>query len=195
MKRIILFLSLALLPAAHAEPLNYDYVYLSSNDAEGDTGDSGETAGAFWEFAETLHLFGSYDTGGNYTGSGSNPAWDYDTRTIRAGAGGHYLLGTRFMLAPSIAVLRSRREVYAPALGTRMEYTDTGYGVQLDLRYAVADWIELTAGARSSRIFDDTRSDFLGGIIFHPTDWLAMGVVRHEGEDDASTEFTVRWYY
>lgn len=184
---------LAPLPVA-AEPLNYDYVYLSSNNTEGSADNGGETAGGFWEFAETLHLFGSYDEGGNYSNTGSNPNWDYETRTMRAGVGAHYLLGTRFMLAPSVAVLRSRREIYIPNSG-QMEYSDTGYGMQLDLRYAVSNWLELTAGARSSRIFEDTRSDFVGGIIFHPTDWLAAGIVRHEGDDSAATEFTVRWYY
>ncbi|HEX6930337.1 MAG TPA: hypothetical protein VF267_13865 [Gammaproteobacteria bacterium] len=197
MKRTILFL-LALLPGvAYSEPLNYDYVYLSANDTETDGGneDSGETFGGFWSFADTLHLFASYDDAGAYTGAGSNPAWRYETRTLRAGIGGHYLIGKRMMIAPSIAVLRADREISAPAWTAPLESTDTGYGAQLDLRYAVTNWFELTAGGRYSRVFDAGNEEFVGGLLFHPTDWLALGALYHEGEDRSSTELTVRWYY
>jgi len=197
MKTIILLVLVLFAPALHAEPLNYDYLYFSSNDTESDSGQDtgGEAFGGFWEFADTLHLFGSYDDAGSYTGTGANPLWQYDTRTLRAGIGGHYLLGTRVMLAPSIAVLHARREINASDWNGLRKYTDTGYGMQLDLRYAVANWLELTAGSRTSRIFGENETDLVGGIIFHPTHWLALGAIYHDSDSQSGAELTVRWYY
>ena len=199
MKRILLYtLALALLPAtAMSEPLNYDYVYLSANDTRTDSGndDRGDTLGGFWSFADTLHLFGSLDDAGAYAGAGANAAWKYETRTLRAGIGGHYLLGKRVMIAPSIAVLRAEQEISAPAWTTARERSDTGYGAQVDLRYAVTSAFELTVGGRYSRLFDDNSTEGVGGILYHATDWLALGALYHEGERSESTELTVRWYY
>lgn len=194
MKRIcVLALALLALPAA-AEPLSYDYVYLSSSDAQsdGNQDSGGEAFGGFWEFADTLHLFGSWDDGA-YSTAGGDPSWQYETRSLRAGVGGHYLLGSRFMLAPSVAVIRAEREVTAPDW-TR-EYTDTGYAVQLDARYAVTNWFELMAGSRSSRVFDASDTEFVGGVVFHPTDWLAVGASYRESDVQHGTELVLKWYY
>lgn len=194
-KKLLLLVLLSPAAPCGAEPLNYDYVYLSTNDTESDNGaeNSGETLGGFWSFADTLHLFGSIDDAGAYTGLAQNPAWDYDTKTIRAGIGGHWLLGKQTMLAPSIAVLRSEVEVSAASF-TR-KYTDTGYGAQLDVRHALTNWFELTAGARYTHLFDEGTTELVGGVLFHPTNWLALGALYHEREEAASTELTVRWYY
>lgn len=194
----ILLAAIALAPfAVAAEPLDYDYVYLSSNDTETDDGreTDGDVFGGFWSFTDTLHVFASYDDAGAYTGSGENPLWDYDTRTLRAGIGGHYLLGERTMIAPALAVLRSEVEISAPAWTEPREVSDTGYGVQLDLRHAVTDWFELTAGGRYADVFDNGTTELVGGVVFHPTTWLALGALYHEGDDRNSTELTVRWYY
>lgn len=198
MKHARLLMVLVLLPfAVAAEPLNYDYLYLSANDTETDDGSEseGETFGGFWSFADTLHLFASYDDAGAYAGSGANPGWDYDTRTLRAGIGGHWLIDERTMIAPAVAVLHARADVTAPAWTYAREYTDTGYGVQLDLRHALADWFELTAGGRYSEVFDGDATEFVGGVVFHPTDWLALGALYHDGDARTGTELTVRWYY
>lgn len=194
MKRLLLLACLAPL-AALAEPLSYDYVYLSSNDSSNDdsAGGSGEAFGGFYEFAQTLHLFGSYDDSSAYIGAGQNPNWDYDTKTLRFGIGGHYLLGERTMIAPSIAVLRSRRDITAPLWTVRDE--DTGYGAQIDLRHAFTNWFEVTAGARYSEVFEQDDTEFVAGIVFHPTNWLALGAVHHEGDERTATELTIKWYY
>lgn len=192
-----LLATLALLPlAVAAEPLNYDYLYLSSNDTKTDDGSetSGDVFGGFWSFTDTLHVFASYDDAGAYAGD-MNPAWDYDTRTLRAGVGGHYLLGKRTMIAPAIAILRAEAEVTSPLWTSAREYSDTGYGAQLDLRHAVTNWFELTAGARYTQVFDNDATELVGGIVFHPTSWLALGALYHERDEANSTELTVRWYY
>lgn len=197
MKGTLLAIAILLPAVALAEPLDYNYVYLSTNDAEDNDagGADGETFGGFWEFAETLHLFGSYDDAGAYAGAGDNPSWEYETRTLRAGVGGHYLIGERTMIAPAVAVLYAEREVDAPGWNYPREYDDTGYGVQFDLRHAFTNWFEITAGARYSNVFDEDGTEFVGGLLFHPTNWLAVGALYHDGDNEASTEFTVRWYY
>ena len=87
--------------AATADVLNYDYVYLSKNGTESDgTG----TGGGYKSFGEHTHLFLSYDDTAFYAGSHEN--WDYDLKTLRVGAGGHYLIGARTMIAPSVSASR-----------------------------------------------------------------------------------------
>lgn len=197
MRRVLILLAAGWLPLLQAEPLNYDYIYFSNADTETDAGkqDSGETAGGFWSFTDSMHLFGSYDTAGSYTGSGENPNWNYDTRTVRAGVGAHYLIGTRVMLAPSLSVLRAEREINAPGWIAPREFSDTGFGLQLDLRLAMNDWLELTAGTSSTRVFDETDTQFVGGVLFHATNWLAVGALYHEHDDSHSMELTARFYY
>lgn len=189
-------LVMALLPgAALAEPLNYDYIYLSNSETETDGGgeSEGDAFGGFWSFADTLHVFASWDDSGSY--AGANPAWDYDLKTLRAGIGGHYLIGERTMIAPAVAVIRAEGDVMAASWTSPRELKDTGYGVQLDLRHAVSDWFELTAGGRYSDVLDNSSTELVGGLVFHPTDWLALGALYHEREEAASTELTVRWYF
>jgi len=191
-----LFLLAALLPvAALAEPLDYDYIYLSDTDTETDSGaeTSGDVFGGFWSFAKNLHVFASYDDAGFY--AGSNPAWDYDVKALRAGVGGHYLVGERTMIAPAVSLIRAEGDVMAPAWDAPRNIGDTGYGVQLDLRHAVTNWLELTAGGRYADVLDDRTTELVGGVVFHPTTWLALGALYHDREDATGTELTVRWYF
>ena len=103
MRRLLLLATLLMPGFAVAEVLNYDYVYLSRNGTEADgTG----TAGGFKSFGDHTHLFLSVDDTAFY--AGRHEDWDYDLRTVRIGAGGHYLLGKRTMVAPSLSVFRSR---------------------------------------------------------------------------------------
>src|SRR3546814_21011996 len=93
MGRRLLVAVLVLLPGiAAAEALNYDYVYLSKNGTESDGSSNGNgAAGGFKSFGGHTHVFASWDDTAFY--AGSNPAWDYDLRTLRIGAGGHYRVG------------------------------------------------------------------------------------------------------
>lgn len=194
--KAFIVLAAALAPLAlQAEPLDYDYIYLSDHDADSGAVDDGEAFGGFWTFAETLHVFGSYDDTGAYGGAGENPAWDYDTRALRVGVGGHYRIGERTMIAPAIAVLRAEMDVMAPAWTAPREFSDTGYGLQLDLRHALTNRFELAAGARYTDVLDNDSSELVGGIVFHATDWLALGALYHDREGEGATEMTVRWYF
>lgn len=187
--------------SASAEPLNYDYVYLSNHDIEKDDSgksDSSDVLGAFWEFTDTLHATVSYDSAGAYASSFASPA---EVNTYRFGVGGHYLLNDNLMIAPAVyavrgeAQLRDRSGTPPPGWDSNFELADTGYAVGLDLRYMLNPQFELTAGAKRTSLFDNDNSEAVGGVLYHPTDWLALGALYHDREDSTSTELTVRWYF
>ena len=189
--RRLLVLALLLLPgAAAAEVLNYDYVYLSRNGTESD---GNGTAGGFKSFGGHTHVFASYDDTAFYAGSNAN--WDYDLETLRVGVGGHYLLGQRTMIAPSLSVFRSSGEVMSPSWTSPRKLSGTGYIAQFDLRHAVTDWLELTAAARLTHFDGESSTELVGGVMFHANDKWALGVLYHDRDEQASTEFTVRYYY
>lgn len=185
-----------LLPgAARAEVLDYDYVYLSREGAASGQGgnDGNGTAGGFKSFGDHTHVFLSYDDTAFY--AGNHEDWDYDLRTWRAGAGGHYLVGKRTMIAPALAVFRSRGEVMAPGWLSPRRLAGTGSILEVDLRHAVTDWLELTAGARRTRFEDASWTELVAGVLFHPNDSWAVGALYHDRDDARSTELTLRYYY
>lgn len=195
--RRLLLLAMALLPGvALAEVLNYDYVYLSKNGTESDVpfddGD-GTAAGGFKSFGKRTHVFLSFDDTALY--AGTNPDWDYDLKTWRVGAGGHYLIGKRTMIAPALSVFRSSGEVMAPGFESPRSLSGTGYIAQFDLRHAVTDWLELTAAARRTKFLEDTSTEFVGGVLFHVNDNWAFGALYNRREQRTTTELTVRYYY
>lgn len=195
-KRCWLALSaLALLPgAARSEVLDYDYVYLSRNGMETDgRSGNGNTMGGFKEFGGYTHVFASLDDGGVY--AGANPAWDYDLMTLRVGVGGHYRLGERTMVAPAVALLRVDGEAMAPGWMAPRELDGSGHVVQLDVRHAVTDWLELTAAARHTKLLGHGSTELVGGVLFHLNDAFAFGALYHDRDASTSTELTVRWYY
>ena len=194
--RLVLAGMVALVPAAtRAEVLNYDYVYLSKEGAaSGQQADNGNgTAGGFKSFAQHTHVFLSYDDTAFY--AGSNADWDYDLKTWRVGAGGHYLIGKRTMIAPSFAVFRSRGEVMAPSWTAPRGLSGTGTILEVDLRHAVTRWLELTVGARRTRFEDGAWTELVGGVLFHPNDTWAVGALHHDRDGEQSTELTLRYYY
>lgn len=195
--RRLLLLAMALLPGvAPAEVLNYDYVYLSVNGTENDPGSKGgdgAAGGGFKSFGKRTHVFLSYDNTAQY--AGSNPTWDYNLKTWRIGAGGHYLIGKRTMIAPSLSVFRSNGEVMVPNSTSPQRLAGNGYIVQLDLRHALNAKLELTAAARRSKFVDGESTEFVAGVLFHPSRKWAVGVLYHDRERKRSTEFTVRHYY
>ena len=189
----LLLASVVALPApARAEVLDYDYVYLSrEGSASGESGNG--AAGGFKTFGDHTHLFASFDDTGFY--AGSHEDWDYDLRTLRLGIGGHYRLGERTMIAPSVAVFRSRGEVMAPGWMAPRDLDGTGSILEVDLRHAVTDWLELVGGARRTRFAGESWTELVGGVMFHANDTWALGALYHDREGERSTELTVRYYY
>jgi hypothetical protein len=195
--RLLAVACLVLLPVAgaRAEVLNYDYVYLSREGAaSGASGDGGNgAAGGFRSFGAHTHVFASLDDTAFY--AGSNADWDYDLTTLRVGVGGHYPLGPRTMLAPSIAVFRSQGEVMVPAWAARRDLEATGAILELDIRHAVTRWLELVGGVRRTRFDGQAWNETAAGVMVHPTDRWAFGAIHHDRAGERSTELTVRYYY
>ena len=175
---------------AQAQPLNYDYVYLSRNGTEAD---GHGTAGGYKSFGEHTHVVLSFDDTAFY--AGSNPKWDYDLRTWRIGAGGHYLLGTRTMIAPAASVFHSEGEVLAPSWTGPRRLNGNGYIVEVDLRHAATSQLELVAAARRTQFQGERGNELVGGVIFHATPKWAVGALYHRREQRNATEFTARYYY
>lgn len=189
--RTILLLALFLLAsAAHADALNYDYVYLSKI---GNSSNGNGTGGGYKSFGENSHVFFSYDDTAFYAGSRSN--WDYDMKTLRVGAGGHYRIGKRTMIAPEIALFHSSGTVKAPSWPSAHNMGGNGYMVEVDLRHALTDHIELSASARRTQFAGERWNEFVGGVMLHATHHWAFGVLQHRRDSKSATEFTVRYYY
>ncbi|MDX1442804.1 MAG: hypothetical protein R3270_03385 [Gammaproteobacteria bacterium] len=195
-------LLLAAMPVA-AEPLNYDYIYLSSGRIEPEQGESRNASafGAFYSFANNFHGFIGVDDGGAYAASA--PA-DADIRNWRIGAGGHFLVSENVMLAPAAALLRGTVEYRAciplgpnlPACSwTDMEASDTGYVVQLDARWNFAERWEVIGGLHRSELFEESETEIVAGILWHPTDWLALGAMAKDRDTSSIAELTGRWYF
>ena len=186
-----LLLALLLLPGlAPAEVLNYDYVYLSRNGTESD---GHGTAGGYKSFGRHTHVFLSADDTAFYAGSHDN--WTYDLKTWRAGAGGHYMIGKRTMIAPALSVFHSEGTVLAPSWLAPRRLNGNGTIAEVDLRHAMSDRIELVAAARRTQFQGDRWSELVGGVMFHATPKWAVGALDHRREQANATEFTVRYYY
>lgn len=189
--RGLLLLAMALLPGlARAEALNYDYVYLSRN---GTDSNGVGTTGGYKSFGAHTHVFASYDDTAFY--AGSHPNWDYNLKTLRVGAGGHYLIGEHTMIAPSVSVFHSSGDVLAPSWSAPRKLSGTGYIAEFDLRHAVTNWLELTLAARQTQ-FEGTRwNEYVGGVMFHANDTWAFGVLYRDRVEKQAVEFTLRYYY
>lgn len=186
---------------AAAEPLNYDYIYLSAGKLENDDGTetSGQAFGAFYSFTESSHGFIGIDNGGSYA------AVNGDSQTIRAGYGGHFFVTDSLIIAPAFALLRTTVEwddpVMLAGLNTKQlsshqnEDSDTGYALQLDARWNFAERWELIGGLHRSEVFDEGNTELVAGILWHPLDWLALGAVGKERSHASMLELTGRWYF
>jgi hypothetical protein len=189
--RFALLLAALLLPGlAPAEVLNYDYVYLSRNGTESD---GHGTAGGYKSLGQYTHVFLSVDDTAFYAGSHDN--WDYDLKTWRIGAGGHYMIGARTMVAPALSVFHSEGTVLAPSWLAPHRLNGNGYIAEVDLRHAVNDHVELVAAARRTEFQGERWNELVGGVMFHANAKWAFGALYHRREQKNSTEFTVRYYY
>lgn len=190
MRKLLLLAALLLPGLARAEVLDYDYVYLSRNGTEQD---GHGTGGGYKSFGEHTHVFLSVDDTAFYAGSHAD--WDYDLKTWRVGAGGHYMIGPRTMIAPALSVFHSQGDVQAPGWLAPQRLSANGYIAELDLRHAVNDRVELVAAVRRTQFDGDRWNELVGGVMFHATPKWAFGALYHRREDRNATEFTVRYYY
>lgn len=170
-----------------AEPLNYDYAYVTreSTDVDGKTTDS-DTIGLYYEGGATWHVFGSYGDSGSYApGQG-----DVSTDLVRLGGGAMLMFGDRLMFSPQVAWLRG--EVTWPEGSS---YTDHGFTVLGDVRYLLVDDLELVGGVHYSDLFGSSGTTVTGGAIYHFNDLIAAGALYNRTDDGDGFGLTVRVYY
>ena len=177
--------SLACLSAG-AEPLSYDYAYLSHQQDHVDGRSFGnDTFGAYYEIGGHFHLFGSYGNAGSY----GNPAWK-DSRAARVGAGGHWLIDDDTMIAVEGAVVRAQFD--KPAVGT---VRDTGASEIVEIRHRFAPWVEAIASGSHSDVLDHRSNEFVLGPVFHLNRTFALGAFYRHTDGSSGFEVTVRTYY
>ena len=195
--RSILLATLLLLACAatatQAEPLNYDYIYLSSGRIEPEQGESRNATafGAFYSFTDNFHGFIGVDDGGAYAG---NVPANADIRNWRIGGGGHFFVSEKLIVAPTVALLRGEVK-YAWMPGMDREYTDRGYALQVDARWNFVDRWEMIGGLHHSELFSQSETEIVAGILWHPTDWLALGAIAKNRETASLAELSGRWYF
>lgn len=169
-----------------AEPLNYDYGYLSRQKMHVDGESfSNDTLGAYKELGERLHVFGSYGNAGAY----GNPAWKH-SRALRIGLGGHWLLGADTMIALEGAVVRARFD-----RPTGQTVRDTGAVAIVELRHRFAPWVEAIASASRSDVLGRQEHEFVAGPVFHVNSILALGALYRRTGDSSGFDLTLRTYY
>ncbi len=186
MRLLLAALLLAIGAGAHAEPLNYDYAYLKSGESHSN-GRSfrNDTFGAYYEMGKNLHVFGSVGDGGAY----GNPAWK-DSRAVRLGLGGHWMVGSDTMFAIEAAAVRARFR--SPARG---RVSDTGWTTIAEVRHRFAkDW-EAIAAATYTDVLGWQTHEFVVGPVWHINDIFAVGAFYRQMEDSKGFDFTVRTYY
>ena len=172
--------------SAQAEPLSYDYGYLSHRRSQVDGQNfSNDTVGGYMELGKRFHLLGSYGNAGSY----GNPAWKH-SRATRLGVGGHLLFGEDTMIAIEAVVVRARFE--SPLLGT---VSDVGASAIFEIRHRFAPWVEVIASASHSDVLDRRTSEFVAGSVFHVNPTIALGAFYRRTEGNAGFELTARTYY
>ncbi|MEP6511476.1 MAG: hypothetical protein ABJB02_07775 [Dokdonella sp.] len=172
--------------SASADPLSYDYVYLSHQQAHVDGRSfSNDTLGGYVEVGRHVHLFGSLGNAGAY----GNPAWQH-SRAIRIGTGGRWLLDDDTLIAVEGAVVRAQFE--HPVRGT---VRDTGLSQIVEFRHRFAPWVEAIASASHSDVLGHRTTEFVTGPVFHLNRYIALGVFYRRTESGSGMEVTARTYY
>ncbi len=172
--------------SANAEPLSYDYAYLSHEQDHVDGQNfSNDTLGGYYSFAKDWHVFGSYGNAGSY----GNPAWK-DSRAARIGIGGHWLLSDDTMIAVEGAVVHAQFE--KPLVGT---VRDTGASEIFEIRHRFASWFEAIASESHSDVLDHRTNEFVAGPVFHLNSTIAIGAFYRKVENSSGFEITARAYY
>lgn len=181
----LLVVALANAPAS-ADPLSYDYVYLSHQQDHVDGRSfKNDTFGAYKEIGAHFHLFGSLGNAGAY----GNPAWK-NSRAVRIGAGGRVLLDDDTLIAFEEAVVRAQFD--HPSRGT---VRDTGFSSIFEIRHRFAPWLEAIASASYSDVLGRRTGEFVAGPVFHLNRHIALGAFYRRTDGSSGLEITARTYY
>ena len=171
---------------ACAEPLSYDYAYLSHQEVDTDNGRASNDAfGLHYELGEHLHVFGSWGDAGAY----GNPSWK-DSRALRLGLAGRRLFGENTLVAFKAAVVRAQFD--RPSGQT---VKDDGTSLILEVRHRFAPWLEVIASGSRSDVLGWRTTEYVAGPVFHVHRRVAVGALYRRMEGNSGVEATVRWYY
>ena len=178
--------ALAWTAAAHAEPLSYDYAYLSHQEVDTENGRANnDVFGMHYELGKHLHVFGSYGDAGAY----GNPSWK-DSRALRLGLAGRRLFGENTMLAFKAAVVRAQFD-----RPTGETVKDDGTSLILEVRHRFKPWLEAIASGSRNDVLGWKTTEYVAGPVFHVHQRVALGALYRRIEGNAGFEATLRWYY
>ncbi|MBZ0224151.1 MAG: hypothetical protein K8F35_14140 [Dokdonella sp.] len=171
---------------AQAKPLNYDYAYLKSGESHvNGRSFRNDAFGAYYEIGNNLHIFGSISDAGSY----GHPELQ-NSRAMRLGLGGHWMIGSDTMFAIEGALLQGR---YRWASGAK--FMDTGWTTIAEFRHRFAkDW-EVIAAATYTDVFGWQTREVAIGPVWHINDTFAVGAFYRHLDNSKSLDFTVRTYY
>lgn len=171
---------------ARAEPLSYDYAYLSHQEVDTPNGRaSNDVFGMHYELGKHLHVFGSYGDAGAY----GNPSWK-NSRAIRLGVAGRRLFGENTMVAFKAAVVRAQFD-----RPTGETVKDDGTSLILEVRHRFKPWLEVIASGSRSDVLGWQTTEYVAGPVFHVHPRVALGALYRRMEGNSGVEATVRWYY
>lgn len=183
---MVLLLALACVMPAFAEPLIYDYAYLSHQRVDTDNGSaSNDVIGMHHELGEHLHVFGSLGDAGAY----GNPLWR-DSRALRIGLGGRRMFGENTLVAFKAAWVRAQFD--RPSGET---VKDDGTSLILEVRHRFAPWLEVIGSGSRSNVLGWQTTEYVAGPVFHVNRRVALGALYRRMEGNSGIEATVRWYY
>lgn len=186
MGRLLAIALLLAVPAARAEPLNYDYAYLKSGESHvNGRSFRNDTFGAYAELGTHVHVFGSLGDAGAY----GNPAWK-DSRAFRLGVGGHWLVGADSMFAVEVAGVRARFE--SPVKGT---VSDAGWTTILEFRQRLAPSWEAIAAASYTDVLGRQTHEWALGPVWHINRIFAFGAFYRRNGGSNGFDLTLRTYY
>lgn len=169
-----------------AEPLNYDYAYLKSGESHvNGRSFRNDTFGAYAELGGNVHVFGSLGDAGAY----GNPAWK-DSRAVRFGVGGHWLVGADSMFAVEVAGVRARFE--SPLAGT---VSDTGWTTIMEFRQRLAPSWEAIAAASYTDVLGHRTREWTLGPVWHINHTFALGAFYRRDAGSNGFDLTLRTYY
>lgn len=183
---IVPLLVLASAAPAWAEPLSYDYAYLSHQEVDTPRGRAdSDVFGLHYELGPHLHVFGSWGDAGAY----GNPLWQ-DSRALRLGIAGRRLFGEDTLVAFKAAVVRAQFD--RPSGET---VKDTGTSLILEVRHRFTPWLEGIASGTRSNVLGWKTTEYVLGPVFHVHPRVALGALYRRMDANSGVEATVRWYY
>lgn len=171
---------LALVPlsgAAYAEGFDYSFIEgsYSQIDVDGLGDGDGLGFGGSYAFTDSLHAFGSFESGEIDVDLGTLGSVGVDVDTMKAG------VGFNTPLSESVDLIASASYLSMDLSG----FDDSGYEVGVGLRAMASPVLELSGGIDYADVGDilDGETSFSAGFLYHFSDAVAVGAGGSWGDD------------